>query len=472
MSDPAKRPLTFPPWHVPYLEKHRIFELFHEIAREMVIQKPADHVTFTKQILLNAAKSKDAARVIFLQSPKINCLEIATEMAAITKQVVITESTLINCLKSNLSECSPKLIAKCLAFLVRSEHTYHVGWIMVDCVKTEAVAKELLQLGILPTHVFHLIAPFHPDLSQLLYCNVTKEWPEYRKNVTAISHIFKKLLKEIHLNKRNIVDVIQECAELSKMRSNVKPIKPRLVIIGPRGSGRKTQARLLTKNLNIVHIDFERLICKVWMSESELGKKLRACRNEACFHSELLSQIVNKRILEEDCLTNGWVLTGFPYTDTDFRFLDSLDTPPNRVVFLECDLNVCRERLRYRRTNVFTGSSTNIKNDPAAEHEKTLKIHPKDDENLIESEMNYYCQNYGPLRKYCGETAAVVNADQDERWVYENITGILMRRVPPVAPRKGIDNTALLSSSSGSFDCECVSVPSKVMDSYVIQMKK
>lgn len=43
-----------------------------------------------------------------------------------------------------------------------------------------------------------------------------------------------------------------------------------------------------------------------------------------------MCEVLNQRILEEDCLETGWVLTGFPFTDVDFKYLDTLDTPPNR----------------------------------------------------------------------------------------------------------------------------------------------
>lgn len=77
-------------------------------------------------------------------------------------------------------------------------------------------------------------------------------------------------------------------------------------------------------------MDFQYLLCQVWTSESDLGQKLRECKNEACFHPELLVQVLNKRILEDDCLESGWVLTGYPFTATDLKFIDSLDTPPSR----------------------------------------------------------------------------------------------------------------------------------------------
>ncbi|VEN43191.1 unnamed protein product [Callosobruchus maculatus] len=465
MSDPTKRPLKFPPQHIPYLQKHRILELFHEIARELVIQKPEDHVLFTKQILHNAARSRDVPRVILIPSYKVNALDIAKCMSNVTKQVVISRINLESCLGTEIAGVPSEVIAKCLAYLVRKENCYNLGWIMVDCIRNEQDAKELLQLGIIPTHTIHLISPFQPNLDELLYCNVRPSWPEYRRNIVGMRNAFKASLREIHLGDQMFPKIVQDCLELCKVRKAVKPIQPRVLIIGPRGSGRKTQAKLLAEKLGLICIDFEYLICQVWISATELGTKLRECKNKVCFHSELLSEVVNRRILEEDALRKGWVLVSFPYTDLDFRYLDSLDTPPNRVIFLECDLTVCKERLRHRRVNVYSGSVTNIEEHPKAVEEKTLKTHPKDDESVIDAELKYYCEQYGNLRKYCGPTASFVNGDQNERWVHECILGIILRAPIAAPPRKGLADLA--NSSSSSSACSCVSVPTTVLDAFV-----
>nr|XP_023027694.1 adenylate kinase 8 [Leptinotarsa decemlineata] len=285
MSDPTKRPLQFPTWHIPYLEKHRIYELFHELARELVIQKPEDHVLFTKQIISNAAKSRDVARVIMLPSP--------------------------HCFQKNKYSALNILHWKYVFFIT--------GWIIVDCIRNEDDAKNLLQLGIIPTHTIHFIAPFHPNLADLLYCKVRPNWPEMRRIISGLRDIFKSSLREVYLEHRQVLEVAASCVELLKIRKTLKPIVPRVIIVGPRGSGRKTQAKLISSSLNIVHVDFEYLICQSWISSTDIGEKLRNCRNEVCFHSELLSQVINERILQEDCLRRGWVLTGYPYTDTDFK---------------------------------------------------------------------------------------------------------------------------------------------------------
>lgn len=114
MGDATRKKLQMPPWHIPYLEKHRIYELFHvsqfrhvfictstisaqELARELVIQQPVDHVTFLKQLLTSAAKSRDVARVVLLGAPKVNCLEVGKQIAQSTGHVLITESSIMEC---------------------------------------------------------------------------------------------------------------------------------------------------------------------------------------------------------------------------------------------------------------------------------------------------------------------------------------------------------------------------------------
>lgn len=252
----------------------------------------------------------------------------------------------------------------------------------------------MLEMGILPTHVFHLIPPFTPPLTELLYCNVTEDWPDYRRNIMEIREAFKNRLVEVFLGKSFIHDVVTKCIQLMNVRDGYGgPIRPRVVILGPRGSGRKTQAKLLAETMNLVYIDFEYLLCQSWISDSELGEKLRECRDDVCYRSDLLCQVVNKRILDQECLEAGWVMTGYPFTDVDFKYLDILDTPPNRVIFLECDLNVCKDRLVNRRVNAHTGSVTNIVEESESYWYKHLNVHPKDKLSMIKAEESISVDN-------------------------------------------------------------------------------
>lgn len=68
-----------------------------ELSRELVIQQPPDHVIFLKQILENAARCRDVARIVLLSTPKVNTIEVANHISRQTAQVVITEESVMNC---------------------------------------------------------------------------------------------------------------------------------------------------------------------------------------------------------------------------------------------------------------------------------------------------------------------------------------------------------------------------------------
>lgn len=437
------------------------------------MQQPDDHVSFLKQILLNTSQNRDNSRAVIICPPRTNCDKLAYRISISTKQVVITQKEIEDYAKTSRRDLKPAQLARVIANLVRKNEAYKHGWILVNIFKSAAEAKALLQIGILPTICLYLVSPFYPKLDELKYSDIPRGWPETRRQLIALRDTFKHILAEVDLASFNSEELAEKCIELIQLKKGKTTIKPRIILLGPRGSGRKTQAKILENVLKIVHIDFEYLLCQYWDSKTDLGIKLRECKERVCFHSELLVQVLNKRILEEDCLKYGWVLTGFPYTVTDLMFIDCVDTPPNRIIFLECDLNVCLERVAYKRTDTVTGSKVDIKQQGYITKNKEIEQHPKDKSNIVNSENIYYCEQYPKLREYCGGTSYVVNANQQERWVHESIMAIIRRESNPCPPRKPFENVEIpppiTKKSLLSIDstCCCGALPPKDRKSVV-----
>lgn len=117
---------------------------------------------------------------------------------------------------------------------------------ILDCITTKQEAQKLLDVGILPTHVLYLISPYSPKLTDLLYCDVTTNWPTFRRNMFDIVEVYKQKLIEIYLDDSDLETLVTKCVELICIEHIEKgPKQPRIVLIGPRGCGRKTQAKLL-----------------------------------------------------------------------------------------------------------------------------------------------------------------------------------------------------------------------------------
>ena len=87
-----------------------------------------------------------------------------------------------------------------------------------------------------------------------------------------------------------------------------------LIVMGPQGSGKTTQAELLAKKLNLPHLQTGELYRRVAKEKSPLGRKVKELLGKGHLvpdkeHNELLEREVKKPLYK-----NGFVLDGSPRT--------------------------------------------------------------------------------------------------------------------------------------------------------------
>jgi len=126
-----------------------------------------------------------------------------------------------------------------------------------------------------------------------------------------------------------------------------------LVLLGPPGSGKGTQASRLSAALEIPAISTGEILRRECQSGSELAKELdRTLRSGQLVSDELMARVVESRLTKGDC-KDGCILDGFPRTAEQAGFLDKLLSRlrmPSPVVFdFEVSAAEVIERLRRRR---------------------------------------------------------------------------------------------------------------------------
>jgi adenylate kinase len=126
----------------------------------------------------------------------------------------------------------------------------------------------------------------------------------------------------------------------------------RLLIMGPQGVGKGTQAALLAKNFNIPTISTGDIFRYNLKNKTSLGKEAQGYIDKGeLVPDELTNKIVADRLGMEDA-KSGWILDGYPRSASQVQALDSmlgrLQTPLTAVVALNADRDVLMERLRKR----------------------------------------------------------------------------------------------------------------------------
>ena len=126
----------------------------------------------------------------------------------------------------------------------------------------------------------------------------------------------------------------------------------RLLIMGPQGVGKGTQAALLSKHFGIPAISTGDIFRYNIRNETELGKRVKAYTDKGeLVPDELTNSIVKDRLGQEDA-KNGWILDGYPRNVSQVRALDDmlaeLGTPLSYAVALEAERTILMSRMSKR----------------------------------------------------------------------------------------------------------------------------
>jgi adenylate kinase len=124
----------------------------------------------------------------------------------------------------------------------------------------------------------------------------------------------------------------------------------RLLVVGPQGSGKGTQAKRIAAARGVPHIATGDILRSAVAAGSELGRKVRPILERGDLVSdELMIDLIRERLAGED----GFVLDGFPRTAAQAEALDGMlaqiDKPLDVVLLLEVSDDVALERLLVRQ---------------------------------------------------------------------------------------------------------------------------
>lgn len=126
----------------------------------------------------------------------------------------------------------------------------------------------------------------------------------------------------------------------------------RLLIMGPQGVGKGTQAALLSEHYGIPAISTGDIFRYNLKNHTELGKQVQGYLDKGeLVPDELTNSIVKDRLAQDDA-KSGWILDGYPRNASQVqaldRMLEELGTPLDHVVALEAERDVLLERMQKR----------------------------------------------------------------------------------------------------------------------------
>jgi adenylate kinase len=194
-----------------------------------------------------------------------------------------------------------------------------------------------------------------------------------------------------------------------------------LVLMGPPGAGRATQARLLAKRLSRPRISTGEILRELALSETPLGAEVRATQAVGCLVADgVVAGLVRERMLRDEC-RDGVVFHGFPATRAQADALEELAHDRRNVlaVAIVVPHEVLFERLAGRRLCPTCGEVYNVYSSPplldgVCDHDGARLVRRSDDaEETVTSRLMAYHDSTAPLFGYYRESGRLVEVDGD-----------------------------------------------------------
>ena len=195
----------------------------------------------------------------------------------------------------------------------------------------------------------------------------------------------------------------------------------RIILLGPPGSGKGTQAELLSKKYGIPHIAMGDILREEVARGTSLGKKVYVYMSRGeLVPDEIVIEVLKERIKKPDC-KNGFILDGFPRTLNQAKaldtMLDELGFRIDAVVYIDVPDEEIVRRLSLRRTCRVCGRVYNLYYNPPKQDGKCdvcggeLFIRDDDKPEVIRNRLKVYNEQTRPLVSYYEESKLLVRVD-------------------------------------------------------------
>lgn len=139
-----------------------------------------------------------------------------------------------------------------------------------------------------------------------------------------------------------------------------------IVLLGPPGAGKGTQAKVLSQEFGVLHVSTGDMLRDAVKRGTPVGKSAKAYMDRgALVPDDVVVGIVSERILQEDA-SSGFLLDGFPRNETQAMELGDALTRIGKsldlVLYFKTSPKVSIERLSGRRACTECGANFHIRN--------------------------------------------------------------------------------------------------------------
>ena len=211
----------------------------------------------------------------------------------------------------------------------------------------------------------------------------------------------------------------------------------RIILLGPPGGGKGTQAKFIEQKLDIPQISTGDMLRENVKNKTTLGLDAKSYMEKGeLVPDNLILNMMKNRLTQDDCNT-GYILDGFPRTIPQAEglniLLEKIEQELDMVILLNLDDDIIVKRMSGRRIHPASGRVYHIEYNPPIKSDKdditgeNLIIRADDQEETVRNRLKVYRNQTAPLIDYYLKKSILqkINADGTIDEIKDNITQII-----------------------------------------------
>ena len=204
----------------------------------------------------------------------------------------------------------------------------------------------------------------------------------------------------------------------------------KLILLGPPGAGKGTQAEILNKKLGIPTISTGNILRAAVKNGTPVGLKAKEYMDAGkLVPDEVIIGVISERLAEADC-QNGFILDGVPRTIPQAEALEKAGISFDAVVSIEISDEEIVERMAGRRVCTACGAPYHVKNMPPNVEGVCdacggkLEARADDKPEVVRDRLQVYHKETAPLKDFYAARNLLKTVD-NQPTVAETTTAIL-----------------------------------------------
>lgn len=433
-----------------YLDQHNIYELFGNLVKQLAMQRPKDPYSFMVNLL---EQPTCVPKIIVIGPPGAGS---TTQVAYIAKEYGAIPLHVDSLIRTEIANKTPngeklkKLQERAEPFpeelmtsiigsrLAQGDCVSH-GWVLDGYPRTLAEVQSLQRSKFnIMCNKFILLEcseavvrgrlALSGNFTHLSEAAINEKYTSFHQHLNQFIDLFPDNRTQINSEKA-IPEVWAMVREfINRSPASKAPRRPmRVLILGPTGSGKTTQSRMLSNTYGLVHISVGELLRKEAAKSSDTRDKIEVLINiGALVPDNIVNPLVCQRLLQSDCRSKGWILDGFPRTREQAQALASFKLIPNRCIMLDLKDDDACNRLRNRRidptsNDVYDAQISNLPPSIAGR----LVSQPKDEESNLKNSLREFRISQQSLEQEYKKVLKRVDATQAQSHILSSIKNFL-----------------------------------------------